>query len=110
MKNEILKVKHVTQIHRYNKNTKFYSQVTTDAHVKIAILEICFETKTKQFVVGTFKNICTLEVHCWYTKDAFAGFVNKFWNKKYFKRYFCVGLLSLELKFYLEKCIPSSEM
>ena len=24
-------------------------------------------------VVGTFKNICTVPVHCWYIKDAFAG-------------------------------------
>ena len=30
--------------------------------LKIAILEICFEKKTKEYVVGTFKNI--VGVHC----------------------------------------------
>ena len=34
-----------------------YSQVTTDACVKIAVLEICFERKTKESVAGTFRTI-----------------------------------------------------
>ena len=29
---------------------------------------------TKEYVVGTFKNICTVVVYCGYIKDAFAGF------------------------------------
>ena len=39
---------------------------------KKTIVEICFGKKTKQSVVGTFKSICTVVVHCWYIKDAFA--------------------------------------
>ena len=46
-------------------------QVISDACVKIAILEICSEKKTKEFVVGTFKSICTVAVYCSYIKDAF---------------------------------------
>ena len=34
---------------------KFYLQVVTDACVKIAVVELCFEKKTKEFVVETFK-------------------------------------------------------
>ena len=49
-------------------------QVITDVCVKIAVLEICFEKKTKESVVGTFKNTCTVTVHSWYIKDAFAGY------------------------------------
>ena len=46
-------------------------QVISDACVKIAVLEICSEKKTKEFVVGTFKSICTVAVYCSYIKDAF---------------------------------------
>ena len=49
-------------------------QVITDACVKIAVLEICSDKNTKESVVGTFKNIYTVAVHCWYIKDAFVGF------------------------------------
>ena len=41
--------------------------------MKIAVLEICFEKKTKESVVGTFKNVYTVGVHCWYIKDALAN-------------------------------------
>ena len=34
---------------------KFYSQVVTDACVKIAVVELYFEKKTKESVVETFK-------------------------------------------------------
>ena len=49
-------------------------QVIADAFVKAAVHEICFEKKTKESVVGTFKNICTVTVHWWYIKVAFVGF------------------------------------
>ena len=49
----------------------------TDASVKTVVLETCSENKTKDSVVGTFKNICTVAVHCWYIKDAFEGFCQK---------------------------------
>ena len=39
----------------------------------MAILEIWFEKKAKESVVGAVKNIRTVVVHCWYIKDAFAG-------------------------------------
>ena len=46
-------------------------QVITDA----CVFEICSEKNTREsVVVGTFKNTCTVAVHCWYIKDAFAGF------------------------------------
>ena len=46
----------------------------TDACAKTAVLEICSEKKTRVSVVGTFKNTYIVTVHCWYIKDAFAGF------------------------------------
>ena len=42
----MIKVKHVKPI-------QFYLQAIIDAYVKIAVLEICFEMKTKEDVVGT---------------------------------------------------------
>ena len=45
----------------------------TDPCVKIAVLETCFEKKTKESVVGTLENICTVAVHCC-IKDGFARF------------------------------------
>ena len=54
----------------------------TDACVKIAVLEIWSEKKTRESVVGTFKVICTVAVHCWYIKDAFVGFCLQFFEKK----------------------------
>ena len=60
MKNKIINVKDVKPIRQ--KLWKFYLQVITDACVKIAIPEICFEKKTKASVVGTCKNIYTVAV------------------------------------------------
>ena len=57
-------------------------QVITDACFKIAVLEICSEKKTRVSVVGTFRNICTVSVHFWYIKDAFAGFCQKKFEKE----------------------------
>ena len=51
----------------------------------IAVLEICSDKNTGESVVGTFKNICTVAVHCWYIKDVFAEFcqqISKFWLLK----------------------------
>ena len=59
----------------FQENSKeFYLQVITDACVKIAFLEICFEKKTKESVAGIFKNICKVAVYCWYIKCAFAEY------------------------------------
>ena len=57
MTNEIIKVKRVKSVQE--KLQKFYLQVLTDSCVRIAILEICSEKKTRESAVGTFKNICT---------------------------------------------------
>ena len=46
----------------WDKIQKFYLQIITNASVKIAVLEICFE-KTEKSVVG---------VHCWYIKKYFC--------------------------------------
>ena len=54
----------------------------TDACVKIAVLAICSEKETTESVVETFKNSCTVEVHFWYIKDAFAGFCQQIFEKK----------------------------
>ena len=43
--------------------------------------EICFEKKTKESVVGTFKNISTVGAHYWYTKGAFARLCQQFLKK-----------------------------
>ena len=43
---------------------------------------MCSEKKTKESVVGTFKNICTAAVYCWYIKDAFARFSQETFEKK----------------------------
>ena len=53
MKNEIMKVKNVKPIQE--NIWKFYLQVITDACVKIAVVELCFEKKTKESVIETFK-------------------------------------------------------
>ena len=55
---------------------------------KKPVLEICFGKKTKESVVGTFKNICTIVVHCSYIKDIFADAFESFSE----------WLISLELK------------
>ena len=48
----------------------------------IAVLEICSDKNTGESVVGTFKNICTITVHCWYIKDVLQDFVNNYIFKK----------------------------
>ena len=53
MKNEIVKVKYVKLIQENIQ--KFYLQVITNACVKIAVVELCFEKKTKESVVENFK-------------------------------------------------------
>ena len=63
--------------------------VITVAFVKIAVLEIFSPLKTRESVVGSIKNTCTVMVHCWYIKDAFAGFCQQVFKKiKYFRRHF----------------------
>ena len=52
---------------------KFYLQVITDACVKLAVVELCFEKKTKESVP---------------LKNALQHFANKFLGKKYFRRHF----------------------
>ena len=55
-----MKVKHVKTLYLV-----FYLQVITDAYdKKKAVLEICFGKRTTESVVETFKNICTVVVHC----------------------------------------------
>ena len=50
--------------------------------VLIAALEIYSEENIRESVVGTFKNICTVAVHCWYMIDVFAGFCQQILKKK----------------------------
>ena len=76
MKNEIIKVEHVKPIRE--KLWKFYLQINTDVCVKT----IFFEKKTKESLVEIFEIICTVAVHCWYIKDAFAGFCRQIFEKK----------------------------
>ena len=54
----------------------------------IAVLETCFEKKTEKFVVGTWKNICTVAVHRWYIQDTFAEFCQQIFEKKKFQKIF----------------------
>ena len=63
-----MKVKPVKPIQINSKNS---------IYVKIAAFEIYSENKNRESVVGTSKNICTVAVHCWYIKDAFAGFCSQ---------------------------------
>ena len=53
----------------------------------MAVLEICSEKNTRESVVGTFKNICTVAVHCWYIKDAFVGFCQQIYLTKFQKAF-----------------------
>ena len=48
-----MKVKYAKPIQENNR--KFYLQVITNACLKIAIADLCFEKKTKESVVETFK-------------------------------------------------------
>ena len=36
----------------------------------------------EDYVVGSFRNICTVAIHCWYIKNAFAGFCQQIFEKK----------------------------
>ena len=55
-------------------------QVISNACVKKAALEICFEKNIKECLVGPYKNICTI--------DAFAGFCWHVFEKNvYFRRH-----------------------
>ena len=56
---------------------------SNDVCCKIAVLEICFEKKTKESV----STASTVGVPCYYIKDAFAGFCQQFFEKQnYFRR------------------------
>ena len=79
MKNEITKVKHVKPI--WEKLQKFYLQLITDACVKIAVLEICFEKKATDSVVGSFKNTCAVAV-LWYERCFCRNLSTNFWKKR----------------------------
>ena len=35
-----------------------------------------------RLIVGIFKSICTVAIHCWSMKDAFAGFSQQIFEKK----------------------------
>ena len=72
MKNEIVKAKHIKSMQE--KLLKFYLQVINYACVKIVVLEIFSEKKTRESLVRTFKSICAVAVQCWYIKDSFSRF------------------------------------
>ena len=46
---------------------------------------MCSEKYTRESVAGIFKKICTVAVHCWYIKDAFAGFYQQIFKKEFQK-------------------------
>ena len=48
----------------YNQSQKNFLRAITNACVKITVRQICFEKNAKEHVVETFKNICTVAVHC----------------------------------------------
>ena len=50
--------------------------------VKLAALDICSKKNTRESLVGTFKNICTVAAHYWYIKYAFAGFYQQIFQAK----------------------------
>ena len=56
-------------------------QVIIDACVKLAVLKMYPEKKTREFVVATFKNVSTVAVYCWYIKDAFAEFCQQIFKQ-----------------------------
>ena len=85
LKYEIIKVKHVTPIQW--KIEKFYLQVIADACVEVAVLEIYSEKKTRKSVIGTFKKISTVAVHCWYIKMLLQNFIKKSFNKIFYKTF-----------------------
>ena len=52
-----------------------------DACIKIAVFETYSRKKTRESVAGTFKNISTVAVHCWYIKDVFAEFCQQIFEQ-----------------------------
>ena len=44
-------------------------------------MKIYSEKKSRESVVGTFKNISTAVVQCWYIKDAFAEFCQQIFQQ-----------------------------
>ena len=84
MKIEIIKVKHVKPFQE--ELSKSSLRVIADVYVWIAVTEICFEKKTKEPVVGTFRDICTEALHCWYKKKSLCRIsLTNFWKKKKFE-------------------------
>ena len=107
MKNEIIKVKHVKPFQE--ELSKSSLRVIADVYVWIAVTEMCFEKKTKEPVVGTFRDICTEALHCWYKKKSLCRIsLTNFWKKKKIWRQ--DSGWPLEIKVYLEKFIPSQEV
>ena len=76
MKNEIIKVKYVKPI-RKKLYLQFYLQVQV---ITDACIEIGFEMKTKESIVGTFENVSAIGVHYWYLLLSleFEGYLKKF--------------------------------
>ena len=46
------------------KGLKSYLQIITNVCVKIVVLKICFEKKTEESVVETFKNTSRVGLYC----------------------------------------------
>ena len=99
MKNEIVHVKRAKQIQE--KLLKLYSQVITDACVKIAVLEKCFEE-------NLYLEPLKIYVQYQFTNDTYK-ICQHIFEKKYSRRHFIGWVLSLEFKGYLKKFILSSE-
>ena len=53
----------------------------------------CFEKKTKEYLTGSFKYVCTVAVQYWYIKNAFAGFFQEIFEKFFFRRHYVEILL-----------------
>ena len=47
----------------------------------------CSKKKTREYVVWTFKNICTIAVHCWYKKVRLQDFFNKLFKQIFQKAF-----------------------
>ena len=79
-----MKVKYVKPIQENIQ--KFYLQVITDTCVKIAVVELCFEKKTNESVVETFKKmLCRiLSINFW-KKNISEDILGKF-DKKLLSR------------------------